>query len=200
MTESRAAGISALPLVVAPLGASVQTGLVIGCRRDGGRGVSVAFLGGGSLGLRQAHGSLLSKSKTRRQRYQQNAQHKAHDGVSLRSYSFNVQLSPGMPALQRDAPRKHLSQATLYLFEFTDQIREDDRAIAGHCLSSLASAGTFFHFKRKTFHNSERSSDWCNVRFWPGCVKKRCQQSSARNKRMETCRLGDSFTPKRHSA
>ena len=72
MTESRAAGISALPLVVAPLGASVQTGLAIGRRRDGGRGVSVAFLGG-SLGLRQAHGSLRSKSKTRRQRYQQNA-------------------------------------------------------------------------------------------------------------------------------
>jgi hypothetical protein len=78
MTESRAAGISAFPLVVAPLGASVQTGLVIGRRRDGGRGVSVAFLGG-SLGLRQAHGSLRSRSKTRRQGYQQNAQHKAHE-------------------------------------------------------------------------------------------------------------------------
>jgi hypothetical protein len=39
--------------------------------------------------LRQAHGSVRSKSKTRRQRYQQNAQHKAHDGISLLlSYSF----------------------------------------------------------------------------------------------------------------
>jgi hypothetical protein len=88
MTDSRAAGISALPLVVAPVGAFVQTGLTIGCRRDGGRGLGVAFLRGG-LGLRQAHGSLRSKSKTRRQRYQQNAQNKAHDGISfLRSYPF----------------------------------------------------------------------------------------------------------------
>jgi hypothetical protein len=88
MTDSRPAGISALPLVVAPVGAFVQTGLAIGRRRDGGRGLGVAFLGGG-LGLRQAHGSLRSKSKTRWQRYQQNAQNKAHDGISLlRSYPF----------------------------------------------------------------------------------------------------------------
>ena len=88
MTESRPAGISTLPLIVAPVGASVQTGLAIGRRPDGGRGLSVAFLGG-SLGLRQAHGSVRSKSKTWRQSYQQNAQHKAHDGISLLlSYSF----------------------------------------------------------------------------------------------------------------
>ncbi len=42
-----------------------------------------------SGGLRQAHGSVRSKSKTRRQSHQQNAQHKAHDGTSLLlSYSF----------------------------------------------------------------------------------------------------------------
>src|SRR5665213_2504989 len=88
MTKSRPAGISAAPLIEAPVGASVQTGLAIGRRGDGGRGLSVAFLGG-SLGLRQAQSSLRSKSKTRRQRYQQNAQHKAHAGISLfRSYSF----------------------------------------------------------------------------------------------------------------
>lgn len=116
MTDSRPAGISALPLVVAPLGASVQTGLVIGRRRDGGRGVSVAFLGG-SLGLRQAHGSFRSKSKTR-QRYQQNAQHKAHDGISiLRSYSFQ-RTTLTWDAHRRFAARPHFSQ-----FELADQIR-----------------------------------------------------------------------------
>jgi hypothetical protein len=88
MTDSRPAAIRACPLVVAPVGASVQTGLAIDCRRDGSRGLSVAFLGG-SMGLRQAHGSVRSKSKTRRQSYQQNAQHKAHDGIFLLlSYSF----------------------------------------------------------------------------------------------------------------
>jgi hypothetical protein len=90
MTDSRSAGISALLLVVAPVGASIQTGLAIGRRGDGGRGLGIAFLGGGP-GLRQAHGSLRSKSKTRRQRCQQNAQHKAHDGISLHLHSFLLQ-------------------------------------------------------------------------------------------------------------
>src|SRR5258708_5733362 len=88
MTDSRPAGTRALPLVVAPVGAFVKTGLAIGRCGDGGRSLGVAFLGG-RLGLRQAHGSLRSKSKTRWHRYQQNAQHKAHDrSPFLRSHSF----------------------------------------------------------------------------------------------------------------
>ena len=93
MTDSRPAGVCALPLVMAPVGAFVQTGLAIGRRHDGCRGLGVAFLGGG-LGLRQAHGSLRSKSKTWRQRYQQNAQHKAHDGISLLRKWSVVWLGP----------------------------------------------------------------------------------------------------------
>jgi hypothetical protein len=123
MTVPPPAGIRACPLVEAPVGASIQTGLAIDRRRDGGRGLSVAFLGG-SLGLRQAHGSVRSKSKTRRQRYQQNAQHKAHDGISLLlSYSFQRTTLAWDPCaaafdlLQRVEPG--------------NQGAEDDRAASG---------------------------------------------------------------------
>jgi hypothetical protein len=123
MTDSRPAGIRASPLVVAPVGASVQTGLAIDRRRDGGRGLSVAFLGG-SLGLRQAHGSVRSKSKTRRQSYQQNAQHKAHDGISLlRSYSFQRTTLAWDPCAA--------AFVLLQCVEPADQVAEGDRAVAG---------------------------------------------------------------------
>jgi len=121
MTDSRPAGISALPLVVAPVGAFVQTGLAIGRRRDGGRGLGVAFLGGG-LGLRQAHGSLRSKSKTRRQRYQQKAQNKAHDGISLRSYSFQ-RTTLAWDACASVCAATALVAIDPYQIELADQIR-----------------------------------------------------------------------------
>src|SRR5258707_6806313 len=100
MTDSRPASTRALPLIVAPVGAFVQTGLAIGRCGDGGRSLGVAFLGGG-LGLRQAHGSLRSKSKTRWQRHQQNAQHKAHDSISLSSQSFVSTHNSRMGCLRR---------------------------------------------------------------------------------------------------
>jgi uncharacterized ParB-like nuclease family protein len=82
MTQARAAGTGALLLIVASVGASVQTDLAVSRHRDGGCGIGVAF-GGGCLRLRQAHRSFRSEGKARRQACQQNTQHKAHDGISF---------------------------------------------------------------------------------------------------------------------
>jgi hypothetical protein len=82
MTQAWAARISALLLTMAPVGASVQTGLAVSRQRDGGSGIGVTF-GGCCLRFRQAHRSFRSKSKARRQGYEQSTQHKAHDGISL---------------------------------------------------------------------------------------------------------------------
>jgi hypothetical protein len=61
MTQAWAAGIRTLLLAVAPVGATVQTGLAVRRHRDGGGCIGVAF-GGGRLRFRQAHRCLRSKS------------------------------------------------------------------------------------------------------------------------------------------
>src|SRR5262249_11544381 len=62
MTQARSAGIGALLLIVAPVSASVQTGLAVSRHRDGGCGIGVAF-GGGCLRFRQAYRSFRGKSE-----------------------------------------------------------------------------------------------------------------------------------------
>ncbi|MGB8442867.1 MAG: hypothetical protein WCE32_00445 [Pseudolabrys sp.] len=67
MTQAWAAGIGALILIVAPVGASLQTGLTVNRHHDGGGSIGVAC-GGRCLRFRQGHNSFRSESKTRRQR------------------------------------------------------------------------------------------------------------------------------------
>ena len=62
MTQAWAAGIGALILIVAPVGASLQTGLTVNRHHDGGGSIGVAC-GGRCLRFRQGHNSFRSESK-----------------------------------------------------------------------------------------------------------------------------------------
>src|SRR6185437_8157894 len=82
MTNARPAGAGASAFVITAVRASAQTGLTVCCHAHGGRGLLVAFRGGG-MGLRRGHGSLGGGSGAGQgrgqQRGEQDTEHKAHE-------------------------------------------------------------------------------------------------------------------------